>query len=327
MQIRVIDGSTVRRLLSMEDCLSTTRQAMILAGNGQATQPIRSAMYVPGQANLLGMMPGFVDDPRRLGIKVTTVYPSNFGTGLGSHQGMICLFDPSSGSPVGLVEGGSVTALRTGAASAVATDVLARSDATSVGIYGYGEQAASHLEAIALTRRLDYALVWGRSKEKAEAFAREQSRLRDLEVRVAGSCEAVASSCDILCTVTAAREPFLEGRWLRAGVHLNVVGSSIPTTSEIDVEAVVRSRFFSDFTPSALALAGDFKRARDEGAVDESHLIGCIGDVLSGRALGRVSRDDITLFKSLGMISEDLVAADFVLRRAAELGAGVLVDL
>lgn len=326
MQLRLIDGASVRRLLPMEDCIATTRAAMILVGDGGATQPIRTALQLPGETNLLGMMPGFTTDPRRLGIKLVTVFPGNFGSGLGSHQGMVALFDASSGSPVALVEGGAITALRTGAASAVATGVLARPDARSLGIFGYGEQAATHLEAIALVRSLDYALVWGRSAQKAAAFAREQSRLRGLDVRVAESCEAVASACDILCTVTAAREPFLEGRWLRDGVHLNAVGASLPSTAEIDVEAVARARFFSDFTPSANALAGELRRAREQGAVDDSHVIGCIGDVLSGRVPGRVSHDDVTLFKSLGMIAEDLLAADFVLRRAEELGSGVLVD-
>ncbi len=283
-------------------------------------------MRIPQQRNLLGMMPGYLDDPRWIGIKVTAVFPENFNVGLSSHQGMICLFDAQTGTPVGIVDGSTVTAIRTAAASAVATDVLARPDASSVAIFGYGEQAATHLKSMSVVRRISKAVVWGRDFAKATAFAQAQQKTRGFDVRAARSCEEAARSCDIICTVTAAEEPFLQGAWLTPGVHLNVVGSSIPTTAEIDVAAVKRSRYFADYTESARALSGDFKRALAAGAVDEDHLLGCIGDVLIGHLEGRLSSSDITLFKSLGMSSEDLMAAQFVLRGAEERGLGTLVD-
>ena len=299
---------------------------MELTATGQAIQPIRSVMRIPHGKNLLGMMPGYIDDPRWLGIKVTAVFPDNFRIGLSSHQGMICMFDADSGSPVGLIDASAVTAIRTAAASAVATDVLARENSTTVGIFGYGEQAATHLEAMSLVRGVTRALVWGRDFAKAAAFADERRAVHGFEISPERSCEKVARSCDILCTVTAAEEPFLQGDWLASGVHLNVVGSSIPTTAEIDVETVKRARYFTDYVESARALSGDLRRALEVGAVEERHVLGCVGDVLLGNLEGRRSADDITLFKSLGMSSEDLMAAQFVLQRAADLDLGFLVD-
>lgn len=325
MKLRVIGADLVRRLLTWDECISSTRAAMILTARGQAVQPIRSVMQIPGQINLLGLMPGYTDKPRWLGIKATAVFPENFVRGLSSHQGMICMFDAQSGTPVALVEGGTVTAMRTAAASAVATDALAPLDASSLGIFGYGEQAKAHLQTIPLVRKITSAFVWGRDLRKARAFAAEHSAICDFTIRAAESCEEVARSCDILCTLTAAEEPFLKGDWLTPGVHLNVVGSSIPTTAEVDSVAVKRSRFFADYEDSARALAGEFRRACETHTVGDSHMLGSVGDVLTHRIPGRRSQHDITLFKSLGMISEDLMAAHVVLKSAVEHDLGEVV--
>jgi ornithine cyclodeaminase len=168
--------------------------------------------------------------------------------------------------------------------------------------------------------------VWGRDPEKARQFCERAAPLIRPDIEAVGSVQAAVEQADVICTTTAASEPLLQGRWLRSGQHLNVVGSSIPSTSEIDVEAVTRCRFFVDFKESALELAGDFRRAREAGAVGEDHLRGSIGEVLDGRTAGRTSKQDITLFKSLGMICEDLVAADYVLRESERRGVGTLAD-
>lgn len=324
MELRYLGGADVRRLLTMRDCIAAMRDAMTLTAAGRAVQPIRTALRLPTEGNLLGMMPGYIAEPESFGIKIISIFPNNFGTGLSSHQGLVVVFEPEHGSPVGILDAATITAIRTAASSAVATDVLARTDARSLGIFGYGEQAVEHLEAMLQVRPFDRVLVWGRSRDSAAAFAREQALRHGVEVAPA-SCEE-AAACDILCTVTAAPEPFLKGAWLAAGTHLNVVGSGIRTTAEIDVEAVVRSRVFTDYTASALALGGDLKRAIDAGRIDASHIVGCVGDVLSGSVPGRRSPDEITLFKSLGMAAEDLIAAEFILRRAREDGVGLVLS-
>jgi ornithine cyclodeaminase len=324
--IRLLNADAVRTLLPINRCVELMRGAMTLvAREGGTIQPIRQTVWHPDKRGLMSMMPGYIADPEWLGIKVIAVFPRNFGTDLGSHQGVVVLFDATTGSPRAILDGREVTAIRTAAATAAATDVLARSDARTLGIFGYGEQAYTHLEAIPVVRRIERALVWGRDLDKARKFCEEERAHHDFEIVPVATPEEVAAA-DILCTTTAATNPFFEARWLRPGHHLNAVGSSIPTTAEIDNETVARSRLFVDFRDSALALAGDFRRAREAGLVGDDHIVGSIGEVLTGKVAGRRSDEDITLFKSLGMVSEDLVSADYVLREAERQGIGSVVD-
>jgi ornithine cyclodeaminase len=321
MAIQVINGAQVRALLPMDRCIGLMREAMALAIDDRARQPIRSTMPTPDGSGLIGLMPGFVPGPARLGVKVLTVFAGNHGSDLGSHQGMVLLFDAVSGEPRAIVEARQITAVRTAAASAVATDLLARPDARSLAVLGCGDQAAAHLEALPLVRGFERLSVWGRDFAKARAFAQAQSARLGREIDAVEEIEAAARA-DVVCTCTAASEPIVFGAWLEGGQHLNLVGASVPSATEIDVAAVARSRYFVDFEPSARALAGDFRRARAAGAVGKDHLLGSIGEVMSGAVEGRRGASDITLCKSLGMIAEDLVAAGFVVAEAERLGVG-----
>jgi ornithine cyclodeaminase/alanine dehydrogenase-like protein (mu-crystallin family) len=325
-RLRLLDARTVRALLPMERCVDLMRQAMLLVAQQRTLQPIRSSLWHPNGKGLLSMMPGYTADPEWFGIKVVSVFPGNFGSERGSHQGMVLLFDAEHGSPVAILDGREITAIRTAAATAVATDVLARRDTSTLAILGYGEQARTHLESMRLVRPFKRIVVWGRDLAKAHRFCEQAATQTRSRVEAVRWARAAVEQADVICTTTAAAEPILEGQWLHSGQHLNVVGSSIPATAEIDVEAVRRCRFFVDFKDSALELAGDFRRAREAGAVGEDHLLGSIGDALVGRIAGRTSDQDTTLFKSLGMICEDLVAADFVLRESERRGIGTLVD-
>ncbi|HZL00921.1 MAG TPA: ornithine cyclodeaminase family protein [Caulobacteraceae bacterium] len=320
MTVRAINAEMVRELLPMDRCIELMGEAMTAGVAEGAVQPVRTGL-ASGPTGALGLMPGFLPAPARLGVKVVTVYPGNHGGPLGSHQGMVLLFDAASGAPTAIVEARELTAVRTAAASAVATDALARGDAESLAVFGCGDQASAHLEAMMLVRAFDRVMVWGRDHAKAGAFAERQSARLGRDV-VAVRSARDAAAADVICTATAAAEPFLLGAWLEGGQHLNIVGSSIPTTSEIDIEAVACSRYFVDFEPSARALAGDFLRALERGAVKEDHIKGSIGQVLTGEIEGRTDPSETTLFKSLGMVAEDLVAAEFVVAEAERRGLG-----
>lgn len=326
MKIRLINASLVRSLLPMDRCIELMRGAMSLVATDQAIQPIRQAVFHPARRGLMSMMPGYTADPDRLGIKVISVFPGNFGTGVGSHQGIVLLFETERGSPVAIIDGREITAIRTAAATAVATDALARRSVGTLALFGYGEQAHTHLDAVPRVRRFERVLVWGRDPARARAFCEAAARHGAANVQAAATPEEAAVAADVICTTTAAAEPYFKAEWLRPGQHLNVVGSSIPTTAEIDVETVARCRFFVDFRDSALALAGDFRRAREAGRVTDDHILGSIGDVLTGKVAGRTSDQDLTLFKSLGMVAEDLVSADYILREAERRGVGELVE-
>jgi ornithine cyclodeaminase/alanine dehydrogenase-like protein (mu-crystallin family) len=326
MLVRVINESDVNRLLPMQKCIELVRHAMILTAQGRALQPIRTGLSLPNSHGLLGMMPGYTADPEWLGIKVTSVFPNNHGTEYGSHQGMVLLFDTQVGCPVAIVNGRAVTYLRTAAASAVATGLLARTNTRSIAILGYGDQAAAHIRSLSIVRRVEQFVIWGRSIQRCKEFAARQRSIQPTQIECVADIEE-ALECDVICTTTAADRPLFQSSMLRDGVHLNVVGSSIPTTSEIDSESVHRSRYYVDYKDSALALAGEFLAAKRAGVVTDKHILGSIGDVLIGRVPGRQSPIDITLFKSLGMISEDLVSADYIYRCAQQENIGALVEL
>lgn len=317
--MRVLNGADVRRLLPMKDCIDLMRQAFRVVSDGGADQPIRRAVWTSDKSGLLSLMPGHIAEPALLGVKLITVFPN--ATGVGSHQGLVVLFDARTGAPLGIADAAEITAIRTAAATAAATDVLARPDARTLSVLGTGEQARSHLEALPLARPFERVLIWGRDGAKAQGLRDWAAARLNLNAEVAATAQAAAAA-DVICTVTAAPEPILEGAWLRPGAHVNVVGSSIPSTSEIDVETVVRARVYVDYRASALELAGDLRRAFATGGVGESHVVGEVGQVLNGTAPGRRSPDEITLFKSLGMAAEDLLCASWLLERAERSAIG-----
>lgn len=325
--MRVISAKDVHALLDMEHCMERVRHAFTLEAGGKALQPIRTKMDLPDGRGLLGMMPGAIVDPPCFGIKVVSVFPENFAAGMRSHQGLVILFESTQGRPIAALEAGSITAIRTAAASAVATDILARKDATILAVYGYGEQAHVHIEAICRIRRISRILVWGRNPDRAEAFVEEHRKSTGCDVSVARDPAEAAACADIICTTTASREAFFCGDWLKPGTHLNVVGASVPTVAEVDTETVLRSRVYADYVDSALALAGELRTALGSNTIERTHILGSVGEVILGRVPGRTAASEITLFRSLGMIVEDLVTAEHVLRLAAERNIGSLVSL
>jgi ornithine cyclodeaminase/alanine dehydrogenase-like protein (mu-crystallin family) len=330
MQIRVLNAAAIRKLLPMDRCIGLMRRAFEMVAAGETIQPIRQALRTPDGRGLLGWMPGYTAHPDWLGIKVISVYPGNFGTPFGSHQGMVLMFDTAHGAPVAVLDARAITAIRTAAATAAATDVLAQPTTRTLGIFGYGEQAATHIDALLRVRPFDTVWVWGRDAGRAERFAAhagEELAAEGRRVRVVVAADArEAARADVICTVTAASDPVLYGAWLRPGQHLNLIGASVPTATEVDDETLVRGRLFVDYRDSALALAGDFLGAKARGVVTDDAIVGCVGDVMRGTVKARITASDITIFKSLGMSSEDLIASDFVCSEAARLDVGVLVE-
>jgi alanine dehydrogenase len=321
----IVSGADVRRALPMSECIEAVARAMRALSKGGADVPLRTVMQLPGGRNFFGVMPGYLEDPRGLGAKMITVYPDNVKRGLPSHLGLVVLFDAQIGFPLAVMDAAEITAIRTAAASAVATRALARNDASQLAILGTGEQAVTHLEAISKVRALRSVRVWGRSIEKAERLAEEQGPRLSVRVEVSKTAEDAVKGADIVCTVTASRVPVLNGAWLGRGAHVNLVGASRPDAREADDDVVTRSRFFVDSRTSARAEAGELKHATDAGLVDESHILGEIGEVLSGSVVGRTGDHDITVYKSLGVAAQDLAAAHVIYERAVQDGIGTRV--
>ena len=315
----VITRAAVARHLTYAVCTALMREAMMALSQGRTRQLLRAILDL-GEGNALGVMPGAVDG-MGFGAKLVSVYPGNFARGGPSHQGMIALFDPAEGAPICLVDAGEVTAIRTAAASAAATDVLARGDAGRLAILGYGEQAWRHAGAIAAVRPLSKITVWGRSPQIASAFASRVEAELGVACRAADSVEAAVRDADIICTTTAAAQPILFSRQVVDGAHLNLVGSSRAGPSEVDTALVVRSRFFADHRAGVLAQGAEYLIAKAEGAVDEAHVPGEIGEVMAGTLTGRIGDADVTVYKSLGSIVQDLACAWTLYQAARDGGA------
>ncbi|HEY2481211.1 MAG TPA: ornithine cyclodeaminase family protein [Caulobacteraceae bacterium] len=306
--MRFIDAKEVRQRLTYAACIPLMREAMMAFSAGRTRQLLRSIIPLADGA-LFGVMPGALGVDAPFGAKLISVFPDNFGKGGPSHQGLIVLFEPASGAPVCVVDAGEVTAIRTAAASAMATDALARPGPAGLALLGYGEQARQHLRAIAQVRKLASAVVWGRHPEHAQAFAAHMRNELAMPIAVAASAQAAVAEADIVCTLTPATEPILEGTWIAPGAHVNLVGAGHAGQAEADGDLVARSRFFVDSREGVLAQGGEFLRARAAGLVDDSHIRGEIGEVLAGSVPGRRSGDEITAYKSLGHVAQDLASA------------------
>jgi ornithine cyclodeaminase/alanine dehydrogenase-like protein (mu-crystallin family) len=293
-----VSAEEVERGLPYGECIPLMRQAMIALSQGRTRQLLRSILDLP-EGRAFGAMLGAMLEDGVFGAKLVSVYPHNFAQGGPSHQGVVALFDAATGAPSAMLDAGAITAIRTAAASAAATDALARKDASRLAILGYGEQARRHLEAIRHVRAIDRVTVWGRDFAKTRAFGGIACETAE---------EAVAGA-DIVCTVTAAAAPILRSEWIADGAHINAVGSSRAGPRELDDALVARARLFADHEEGVRAQGAEYLHALAAGAIRAEHLLGEIGEVFAGSLAGRTGDSDVTIYKSLGSIVQDLAAA------------------
>lgn len=325
--MKLISRSEVEENLPIVECIALMRSAMSAASRGETSQLVRQFIAVPGAPGKMAMMPGTMNDPACFGIKLVCKYDRPPGDPLGTHVGMVMLFDSIKGVPLAMIEGSSLTGIRTAAASGLATDILACGDAASLAIIGTGEQASRHIDAMVAVRPINRIAIWGRDPQRASKFASEIAARTGIATSVADSAAQALRGAHIVCMTTSASEPVISGTDLQPGQHLNLVGSAIPSTAEVDTETVRRARFYVDSRQSAMAAAGELLRAIRDGAVDESHVLGEIGDVIDGRVEGRRNSSDITVYKSLGISAQDLAAAHAVWSRVCTKGIGTEFDL
>jgi len=324
MELLVINAAEVRQLLPMAACMDAMETALKQLGRGEAQNPLRSANWLADNRGILLAMPALTEEA--MAIKVITVMPGNHGSPYDSHMGAVILFDSQYGRPLALMDATEITANRTAAVSGVATRALAREDAGDLAILGTGVQARSHLQAILEARPLRRVRVWSRSEAHRAAYAQWASDELDVEVESAGSAEYAVKGADLICTTTAATEPVLHGVWLSPGAHINAVGASTATTRELDSQAMAMVSHFVDRRESALDESGDYLIPLNEGAIGDDHIRAELGEVLLGRAPGRSSDDEITLFNSLGLAVEDLASAQLIYREAQRRGQGTNVE-
>jgi alanine dehydrogenase len=322
----LLNRDEVAALLTMGECIDVVEQAFAELAGGTAVLPLRTTLAVPEGLSLY--MPAFLEGGGALACKVVTVYPDNPGRhGLPTILGTVFLQDAHTGEVVCIMEGAWLTAVRTGAASGVATRHLARRDSGQrVGVFGAGVQARTQLEAVREVRDLAGAVVYDVSPEAARRFAEEMASRLDMDVRWSRKPEEVAG-CDILCTATTSATPLFDGRLLRPGTHINAVGSHTPAARELDSETVRRARLIGDSREACFRESGDLIIPLREGVIAETHFQAELGEVVIGRKPGRGGSEEITLFKSNGLAVQDAAAAQLVYEKAREAGVGTQVAL
>lgn len=325
-QVRVLTARDVEDLLPMGECIELMRETLAALARGELFQPLRRVLRPPGARGSMGMMAAYRGGPKPLfSLKALCVFNENPARGLDSHLGPVLIYDGDTGQLRGLVNAAAITAIRTAAVSAVATDLLARPDAGDLAVIGAGVQARSHIEAIQHVRTITRLRVAGRSSERLAALGEWVRGRYAFPVEVCTSVRAAIKDASIITTVTNAKEPIVEGSWVAPGAHLNAVGSSVATAREVDGATVAASSLFVDRIESTMNEAGDYLSALQEGAITEGHIRAELGELLIGTKPGRRSAEEITLFKSLGLAVEDLAAAERVLEKAASLGRGTVV--
>lgn len=289
--------------------------------------PLRTRLSIPNSSALSLFMPAYVRSAKdeALAIKVVSLFPTNPVRGLAYIQAAVLVFDPGTGRAIALLEGSSLTAIRTGAAGGAAIDLLARQDSKVAAIFGAGAQGRTQLAAACAARKIETAFVFDADKQKAAAFVEEMKTLIK-NIRVAQSAREAIENADIICTATTSSEPVFEDKDLKAGTHISAVGSYTPDMQEVPAETLQRAKIFVDSRTASLEEAGDLIQPMRAGLFDESHICGELGEVVLGRIPGRQSDDEITYFKSVGVAVQDAMAAQVALTNARKMNIGTEVD-
>lgn len=321
----IVSHADVERLLPMAECIDVMADALAATARGEALLPLRQVLKLHSGRDAFAVMPAVLG--HAIGAKVITVFPGNDATPYESHMGVILYFDDTHGRLLAIIDASSVTAIRTAAVSGLATRLLANPGASRLAILGAGVQAMTHLEAMCAVRPISRVAVWSRGEERRERFAQWARGRFALEVVTCATSEESVRGAEVICTVTSSREPVLKGEWVSPGAHLNAVGASIASARELDSQAVVQSLLYVDRRESTMAESGDFLIPRDEGLIDNAHIRGELGELVSGRAPGRTDAAQCTLFKSLGLAVEDVASARLIHERALVTGAGTWIEL
>jgi ornithine cyclodeaminase len=331
MRVLVLSHRDVVAALLPKACAESMAAVLAARARGETHMPLRSVMAAPGAAGFMGLMPswrgGQQGGAAMFALKAICVIPDNPTRGLDAHQGTVTLFDGETGVPTAILDASAITAIRTAAVTAVATDVLARADARTLAILGAGVQGRAHLRALAGVRDFGEVRVFAPTRAHAQAVI-DEAGPAGAGLSVTPSAGDAVRGADVVVAATNSPRPVLQRAWLKPGAHVNAVGASTPRAKEIDTATVAASALFCDSRESVLAEAGEFQLAVTEGLIPgEEHIRAELGEVLAGTAPGRRDDGELTLFRSLGIAVEDLAAAETAVAAARAQGLGTEVEL
>jgi ornithine cyclodeaminase/alanine dehydrogenase-like protein (mu-crystallin family) len=323
----ILTAEDVCKALPMNEAIEGMKSAYAALSDGRAVVPLRTRLPIPNSAALSLFMPAYVQsaNEQALAIKVVSLFPGNPARGLAYIQATVLVFDPETGRAIALLEGSSLTAIRTGAAGGAAIDLLARKDSKIATVFGAGTQGRTQLEAACRARKIETAFIFDADAGKAQVFAEEMKTLvRD--IRVAQNTREAVESADIICTATTSMKPVFADKDIKAGTHISAVGSYTPEMQEVPAETLQRAKIFVDSRAASLEEAGDIIQPMRAGLFDESHICGELGEVVLGRISGRQSDEEITCFKSVGVAVQDAMAAQIALTNARKMNIGKEVE-
>jgi alanine dehydrogenase len=330
MKLRIIATEDIRRLMPMARTIEIVKQALAQLSSGNADVPIRTQLDVTRHEGVTLFMPAYLNNTDQLGIKIVSVFPRNLEREIPTIHALITVVDAATGRPAAVMNGTYLTALRTGAVSGAATELLARSDASVVAIFGAGVQGRTQLEAVCEVRNITKVLVFDTNRASAQAYVeemRERGGRIPRDVAVAASPREAVQAADVVCTTTTSNDPVFADAALAVGTHINAVGAFTPDTREIPEATVRRARLFVDSREACWAEAGDLIIPRDNGLISEDDIQAELGELVSGTKPGRSSDEEITLFKSVGNAVQDVAAAGQVFEQATELGLGTELEI
>lgn len=325
----LLSRKDVEAVLTMEECLKAVEGAFGELARGKAIMPQRALIGIAEHQGVFLGMPAYIGgDTKALGLKVVTVYPQNpTKHKLPTIFGTLMLCDPATGQAIAIMDAGYLTAVRTGAASGVATKYLAREDVKTCVVFGAGIQARKQLEAIKAVRAIDRVIVLDVIAETRDAFVRDMSGVLGIEVVVGEDAKAAVEAADIIVTASSSPTPVFDGAWLKAGTHINNIGSHSPKARELDTTTIRRAKFVADLAEANLAEAGDLLIPMEEGAVTADHIHANLGEIVIGEKPGRENPEEITVFKSCGLAIQDVSTALAVFTSARERGIGTEFEL
>jgi ornithine cyclodeaminase len=326
-KLRFLSAADVVRALPMKDAVEAMRDAFRQLSAGRAVMPLRTQIETVDPSGDTLFMPSYIPAAGRMGVKIVTLFGGNAALGLPRLQALMVVFDAATGSPLAVMDATSLTAIRTGAASGVATDLLARPDAAVAAVFGAGPQARTQLAGVCAVRPIRRARIFDVSAERARAIAREMAGELGIQVEAAASPSDALAGADVVCTATTASEPVFADRDIAPGTHINAVGSYKPTVREIPAETVRRARVVVDHRPAALAEAGDLIIPMEQGLIAKDHICAELGEIVAGLTKGRESPEQVTLFKSVGVAVQDIAAANRALAAAECLNLGTELAL
>jgi alanine dehydrogenase len=330
MKLRILSGADVRQAVTMAEAIQAVRQAYVQLSAGQAVVPLRTPVPVEKRDAVTLFMPAYLASSDALAAKIVSVFPGNLKKGLPTIHAVVIVVDAETGRPTALMDGTYLTALRTGAASGVATDLLARPGAQVAAIFGAGAQARTQLEAVCTVRHIEQAWVYDVSPEAAATYAAEMKQGEapiPADLRVADSAAQAVRDADVVCTATTSQTPVFADADLKPGVHVNGIGAYTPEMQEIPTGTVARARVVVDSRSASLAEAGDLIIPLQAGRITKEDIHGEIGELAAGLIPGRQSDEEVTFFKSVGVAVQDVAVAELILRRAGELELGLEVAL